>query len=228
LNFSIIIFCYNEKITIGKVIEASLSVVSQLGSDYEVIVVDDGSTDGTESVIKQYPQVKHLRHPRNKGIGAALRSGYAAASKEYVCAVPGDGQFDLQELLQLQPFDKHSFYSFYRPKTNYNLYRKFLTRANLFFNRLLLGIQLKDVNWIKVYRQEQLAFAAPQLESSIVESEICAKLMKAGAAPVQLPSVYHVRTAGVATGGHWKTLRLALSETWDLFLVVNAFEKKLN
>ena len=229
MNFSIIIFCHNEAGNIQQVIESAFAFLYQHSTEFEVIIVDDGSTDETPGVIAPFlqtsKQLKYLKHQKNSGIGMALCTGYAAAEKEYVCAIPGDGQFNIKELLDVKPFDHLSFYSFYRPRTYYSLYRSFLTFANREFNALFLGIRLKDVNWIKVYRKEQLDFADSQLKSSIVESEICAKLIKAGARPIELPSVYQKRTSGVSKGGNWKTLRLVIRDVYDLFTVVHRFKK---
>lgn len=188
--------------------------------------MDDGSSDGTEKVVRQYPQLKYIRHSANKGIGTALQTGYSSASKEFVCAIPGDGQFDVSELLQVKRFDFYTFYSFHRPVTNYNIYRSLLTKGNRVFNHLFLGIKLKDVNWIKVYRKDQLNFAEPQLRSSLVESEICAKLIKSGCEAVEIPSVYLERKTGVSTGGSWKTLSKAITEIAELCMVVYSFKKK--
>ena len=226
MNISIIVFCYNEHASIGQVIQSSLDIAAKLGDDHEVIVVDDGSTDGSQEVIAQYDSIKYIRHPQNKGIGAALRSGYAAAIKEYVCAVPGDGQFDLTELLSVRPFGFDTFYSFYRPSTNYSAYRKALTILNKLFNKYILGINLRDVNWIKVYRKEQLLFVNPELYSSIVESEICCKLLKSGSRAIELPSVYLERQSGEAKGGKWNTLVKAINEVWTLYRVTRRFKKK--
>ncbi|MDW8273872.1 MAG: glycosyltransferase family 2 protein, partial [Chitinophagales bacterium] len=133
----------------------------------EIIIVDDGSTDGTRDICnslkKEYPNIKLITHAKNMGIGQALLSGYSAATQEYICAVPGDGQFNIQELSKIQPFGKDTFYSFYRPQTNYNLYRKLLTWLNRLFNQHILGLYLRDVNWVKVYRREHLMITAPVL-----------------------------------------------------------------
>jgi len=227
LKISIIIFCHNERDNIDSVIQSTQKTAGLISNDYEIIVVNDGSTDGTAEKIRQHSGIKVITHPVNSGIGMAIRSGYNAATKEFVCAIPGDGQFDVNELKQVQPFAINSFYSFYRPKTNYNPYRQFLTNANRFFNSTLLGISLKDVNWIKVYRKDQLQFVDYKLKSSIVESEICAKLIKAGCTPIQLPSVYHQRLSGQSQGGKWKTLRKTLLEMRALYTEVSKFKKHL-
>lgn len=230
MNISIIIFCNNEAGNLHGVIESALAFLKGFTNSFEVIIVDDGSTDQTAEVVapflKKPTQCRYIRHEKNAGIGMALRTGYAAAEKEFVCAIPGDGQFDIKDLSDLKPFSNHNFYSFFRPQTNYSPYRTFLNKANLQFNRLLLGIHLRDVNWIKVYRKEQLDFVQAELKSSIVESEICAKLIKAGSVPIELPSVYHERKSGISQGGSWKTLRQVLYEMYSLFLVTRKFKKQ--
>ena len=223
MKISIIIFCYNERENVEAVLLDVLAMAQNTFSACEIIVVDDGSTDGTQELFEKYSSIRYIKHTNNRGIGEALRTGYEAATMEYVSAIPGDGQFDVKEFAVIRPFNFYQFYSFYRPVTNYNLYRKTLTWMNKVFNAYFIGLHLRDVNWIKVYRREQLDYTQPQLKSSIVESEICAKLMKSGVRPIEIPSIYHNRKTGEAKGGSWNTLRKAMAEMVALYSAVHAF-----
>ncbi len=199
-------------------------LLPKISDDFEIIIVNDGSTDETarecEQLLYVHSFVKLITHSKNMGIGMALRSGYSAASKEYVCAVPGDGQFNVDELRQVKPFPLNIYYSFYRPQTHYSIYRMCLTWGNRLFNQHILAVYLRDVNWIKVYRREHIAMANPQLHSSLIESEICAKLYKSEIMPIEIPSDYLPRNSGKSKGGGIKTLRMALRETLKLWWVV--------
>ena len=225
ISLSLIVFCYNEAGNIGRVIDLCCKLLPDISSDYELIVIDDGSSDSTADEVMEkaasFPALRLIRHEVNKGIGNALRSGYAAATKEYVCAIPGDNQFDLALLKEVKPFDDNTYYAFYRINTGYSTYRRLLSWGNRLFNQHVLGILLRDVNWVKVYRLSQLRSIQPRLTSSLVESEICAKLYRKGVRPIEMPTAYLRREFGTPKGGGWKTLSLAIRDmsklVWEVY-----------
>ncbi len=96
---------YNEAENIEAMVEDVIQMMDPLADDYEVIVVDDGSHDGTAQVVKsleqRYPQVRLVQHEVNQGYGAAVFSGLTNASKELVFFTDSDRQFDLQEIHKL-------------------------------------------------------------------------------------------------------------------------------
>ncbi|MGQ9758146.1 MAG: glycosyltransferase [Actinomycetota bacterium] len=97
--------CYNDSATIGEVVEKALQVLRELTDDYEVIIVDDGSSDDSgaviDSVAAAHPKVRVVRHDRNRGYGAALRSGIKTSSKKWIFYTDSDGQYDVEELRRL-------------------------------------------------------------------------------------------------------------------------------
>ncbi len=226
-SWSIIIFCYNEESTIGKVIDSSLAVLRQLNPmEHELIVVDDGSSDNTSNIIRQKcqetPDIKFIEHKTNNGIGMALLSGYSKAGYENICAIPGDGQFDPRELLPFATIPDNHIISFYRQQTTrYTPYRKFLSLANKMVNRYVLGIKVRDVNWIKVYKRHKLDQIKISLHSSLIESEICAKMVLKNHEIIEVQSTYHPREGGFSKGSSFSILMKALLEVLSLMWEIN-------
>ncbi len=95
-SLSVVMFGFNEEENVAPVMEEALAYLRRRVARYELIFVDDGSTDRTreraQAVAPDDPGVRVLSHDRNRGIGAALRTGYGAASLEWVTLLPADGQ----------------------------------------------------------------------------------------------------------------------------------------
>ncbi|NLS76085.1 MAG: glycosyltransferase family 2 protein [Chloroflexi bacterium] len=98
---SIVIPAYNEEQAIGPVIEETIRAMDAAGRPYEIIVVDDGSRDGTAQVVRGYPRVKLIQHHTNRGGGAARTTGIHAAQSEYVLVTDGDGSYPAQDTPRL-------------------------------------------------------------------------------------------------------------------------------
>lgn len=231
-SWSIIVFCYNEENTIGTVIDSVIDFfkINNIEKS-EIIVVDDGSNDGTESIIstiiKNGEELKYIRFPKNMGIGKALLTGYKNASNENVVAIPGDGQFDISELKPYINFPEKSFVSFYRKELNhYSSYRKLITKTNRQFNKNLLSLNIKDVNWVKAYKSKDLEKIDLKLDSSLIGSEICSKLAVKKFSVIETESVYHKRMGGKSRGASLKTLSQAVSDIVKLSFVIRKFRKE--
>ena len=231
VNISIIIFFYNEAGTLKTVFENTYYVLQNeaVFQSYEILIVNDGSVDGSEEIAKkiakEYPETVHLvTHKKNKGIGEALKSGYKKATKDFICAIPADNQFNVEQLLDARPFSSKEFISFYRVSNQvYSPYRKLLSQLNRWFNQIVLHMDMKDVNWIKVYRKDQLDRINIELSTSIVESEICAKLHRLGCIPIEIPSTYKNRVYGMSTAGNLMSLKKVVAEIFDLYRSVSRF-----
>jgi glycosyltransferase involved in cell wall biosynthesis len=233
-SWSIVIFCFNEKGNVANVIRDSISVLKTLAGDRrELVIVDDGSTDGSileiESELLNFPgeNVKFIKHPVNLGIGMALKNGYSNASNENVCAVPADGQFNIKELLPFPTVESNSFICFYRKENqSYSLLRNMLSLFNKQFNKLLLSIEFKDINWVKIYKTDVLKKLDLQLHSSLIETEICAKLVASGNKFIEVESRYLSRNHGVSKGASWNIVKKVINELIKVYLSVRAFKRK--
>src|SRR5512144_1190883 len=104
-GLSIFFPAYNDAGTIASLVIVAHMTAREITDDHEVIVVDDGSPDHTGALLdelaKAHAWLKVVHHPKNRGYGGALRSGFAAASKELVFYTDGDAQYDPRELATL-------------------------------------------------------------------------------------------------------------------------------
>lgn len=233
-SWSIVVLCYNEAENIKRVIQEvqdKLVVISN--AEGEIILVNDGSSDHSDAVIQELLQlpanknVKYVHHSVNLGIGKALHSGYGQASGDNVVMIPGDGQFDLEELIPYKNIDKKTIVAFYRVEnTTYTLSRNILSLFNNVLNWLFIGLKLKDVNWVKVYKNSALQDLTLEINSSLVESEICSKLIHLGHRAIEVESKYLPRQAGESKGASWAIIKQAIIDIPILILVFRRFKRK--
>lgn len=232
LDWTLFIFCYNEEGSVGSVIDQAVRVASKLcENSFEVLVINDGSSDRSAEIInakcEEYQRARVIHHKENLGIGSALISGYTNAKGTHVCGIPADGQFNVEELLPFRESERGEVICFVREDKRYNMYREFLTTFNQITNKVLLGLALQDVNWVKIYHLDDLRSIKPTMKSSLIESEMCAMLKAKGVNFIEVPSVYKERSAGDTKGGSLRTVGMAVLEFAKLLVRVNLFRMKL-
>jgi glycosyltransferase involved in cell wall biosynthesis len=228
-TWSVGVACYNEEVTIEKVVEDALAVLEEITDQYEIIIVDDCSTDNSGNIIKKltdkHRHVKAIHHKKNLGIGETIRDIYFNAKYENVTFIPGDAQFDVRELLPYSNIEEQTYLSFYRKENEvYSGFRTILSHLNKLINRHFLGLEVKDVNWVKVYKTNMLSNLDIQLKSSIVGSEICAKLNILGYKPIEVLSTYHPRIAGKSKGASLSNVVKVALEFLKLLRSVRQFK----
>lgn len=147
LSITISIPAYNEEETIEKVVKEAIKEVGKITKDYEILLVDDGSTDNTKEIIKRLSRNKRIRaiyHKKNKGFTGAMKSCLYNAKKHLVFLAPADGQFDFKELNKfVEAIKSFDVAIGYREKREEGLIRKFNSWGFHTLCKVLLGIPWK-------------------------------------------------------------------------------------
>lgn len=230
-SISVGVLCYNESGAIATVLQDAIHFLNENNLvTAELLVVDDGSIDNSveivEDLAKTEPRIRLIKHQKNLGIGEALRTLFHNFRNDIFTYIPGDRQFDIRELQPWLNIQIGEMVNLYRVEnTSYNFFRNGLSWLNKNINRYLVGLALKDVNWILVLRREDIQRTMPlQLHSSIVTSEVCAKLSALGCKVLEAPSKYLPRETGKSRGASFKIIFKAAKETIRLMIVIWQFK----
>jgi glycosyltransferase involved in cell wall biosynthesis len=204
-SLSLFFPCHNEAGNVGPMIEQAVSTAESYGVDYEVIVVDDGSRDETAKIAESYsarnPRVRLVRHPKNLGYGAALRSGFAAATKDLVFLTDGDGQFHIADIEKLfSKIDSCDVVTGYRLERRDAPHRRLNGWIWTRLSRLLFGLGVRDVDCaFKLFRAKALKGLVLRSNQLLIHAEILARLKKRGCKIQEIGVTHHPRTAGKAS-----------------------------
>jgi glycosyltransferase involved in cell wall biosynthesis len=221
-SLSVFFPCYNEQDNIRRVYESARKVLGSLGVDYEMIFVNDGSKDRTgeiaDGIAAEDPHVKVIHHPTNFGYGAALQSGFRAATKRLVFYTDGDGQFDMGEMPALLPLmEECDIVSCYRINRQDSFIRKVNAWCWTKLVCLVFGMKLRDIDCaFKLYKRE--IFEAIEMKSTgaLIDTEILARAIRKGYAVRQVGVHHYPRKAGVQTGARLSVILRAFRELFRL------------
>jgi len=219
-NVSISVFfpCYNEQDNITRVVEQALTVLEKLKADFEVIIVNDGSSDSTgqiaDELAGQKDRVKVVHHRTNLGYGAALQSGFKAATKELVFYTDGDGQFDINEMPPLlRLMEQYDIVSCYRLNRQDNLIRKINGWCWTKLVCLLFGMKIRDIDCaFKLYKREIFDNIKVVSTGALIDAEILARAVRKGYRVTQQGIHHYPRTAGAQTGANLRVILRAFKE----------------
>jgi glycosyltransferase involved in cell wall biosynthesis len=218
-KLSLVLPAHNEVTNISDVTRRALDVLPQLAEAFEIIVVDDGSTDGTTELLDrlalEQPQIVPVHHPRNRGYGAALASGFAAATGDHIMFMDSDQQFDIADLSYLAPFvARYDIVAGYRIDRQDATYR--ILYANIFklAVRLLFRVQLRDIDCaFKVFRADMLKSMKLESPGALINTEILAKSARCSASYVEVGVHHYPRKSGESSGGSPRVVVRAMKET---------------
>jgi glycosyltransferase involved in cell wall biosynthesis len=202
-GLSVVLPAYNEAANIGSAVAKAIATGERLFPQYEVIVVDDGSRDGTGAAVEEltrehYPRVRLVRHRINLGYGAALRTGFKHARFDLVFFTDSDNQFDVSELEYFLPLmADHDLV------TGFRVYRyDAVLRCILswFYNRLvgvLFRLRVRDVDCaFKLMRREVVRKVEIEVDNFFVNTELLAKARRWNFRIAEKGVRHYPRTAG--------------------------------
>jgi glycosyltransferase involved in cell wall biosynthesis len=218
LAMSVIFPAFNEEDNIRRTVETTVKVLPKVAMRWEVIVVDDGSTDATtlicDDLKARYAEVKVIRHSQNRGYGAALKSGIMAAQYDLIFFSDSDGQFDLRELQQLICWSEdYDIVAGYRAKRHDPLHRCINALGWNVLVRLVLGIKIRDIDCaFKLFRRA--VFDRVQIRSvgAMVNTEILVQATQLGMRVQQVKVNHFPRRYGKQSGA-------------NVYVIINAFRE---
>lgn len=214
--------CYNEQGNVRKVAEQALGVLEGLHADYEVIIVDDGSSDNTgplaDAVAAEHPRVRVIHHARNLGYGAALQSGFRAATRPIVFYTDGDAQFDIAEMPPLLPLlEKYDIVSCYRLNRQDNFVRRMNGWLWTRFTSVMFSLPLRDIDCaFKLYKRAIFDDIRMESTGALIDTEILARAARKGYTITQRGVHHYPRTAGRQTGANLRVVLRAFKELLKL------------
>jgi dolichol-phosphate mannosyltransferase len=226
-RLSLVIPAYNEAAGIRQAVAEADAALSELASDYEILIVDDGSCDGTSALVAEEaarrPHVCLLRHEVNQGYGAALRTGFVAARFERVAFTDADCQFylaDLGGLLDLA--EAHPIAVGYRIDRQDPARRRFLSWGYNTLVRGLLGTRVRDCDCaLKVFHKDVVASLLPETSGFFVNTEMLTRARQLGYSVAETGVRHRPRLKGKSTvslGDVPRTLGTLLPFWWSRVL----------
>lgn len=204
-SLSIVIPIYNEQESISDVIHDIAEKLPTYFYNYEIIAVNDGSTDNTSQILRKLrrsvPDLVIINNSENKGFGSALLEGLQASSKEFAAYVPGDGQFlisDMRHCFEL--LEGNDLVLGYRGgRSDYTLKRIVMSYGYLTLLTILFGLKYMDVGWVHIWRVAKVRDLNLSAGRGIfVLTEIALRFRSLGYSITEGPSYYHPRIGGEA------------------------------
>lgn len=220
-SISAVLPAYNEEAVIAETVQRTGDAIAALGiTDFEILVIDDGSSDATAaraaSAAAPGRRVRVVSHPRNSGYGAALRSGFDAATREAVFHMDSDGQFDPTEISRLLAlYGPDKVVSGYRIRRNDTLLRRLYHTAFFGLVRLLFGPTVRDVNCaFKLF--PRAVGQGLHSEGALVCTELLVRAQRSGYRLMDVGVHHYPRTTGRATGANVRVVVRAFRELREL------------
>jgi glycosyltransferase involved in cell wall biosynthesis len=226
-GLSVFFPAYNDSGTIASLVISALKTAERLTTDFEVIIVNDGSVDRTaeiaDELARTYPQVRVIHHQRNRGYGGALRSGLAAATRDLVFYTDGDAQYDPAEMAQLwEAFDERvDLVNGYKISRSDPLHRIVIGRIYHHTVKLLFGLRVRDVDCdFRLMRRAIFDRVALEKNSGVICLEMMKKIQDAGFRIAEVPVHHYHRSYGRSQFFNFRRLAKTAVDVMKLWYVL--------
>ena len=215
---------HNEEANLRGLVDEALAALPALADTFEIIIVDDGSRDATPGIADELAagdgRVLVVHHPRNRGYGAALRSGFGASRYDLIAFTDGDRQFRVADLGRLTArFQEGGVDAVvgFRIKRADPLIRTLYARAYRLANRIFFSLKVTDVDCAcKIFRRDILKGVGVESEGAFFSAELLIKLRAGGRAVVEVGVPHYPRLAGTPTGARPQVVFQAIRDFWSL------------
>jgi glycosyltransferase involved in cell wall biosynthesis len=204
---TVFIPAYNEESNLAHCVQAVLSKVNELGIAAEILIVNDGSRDGSaevaEALATRFGQVRVIHHPQNRGMGWAFITAQAHAQGEWFILIPADLAIhpdDLQRYFEVAP-QADIVVGLCTARSDYTPFRRLVSWANITLIRTLFGMKLRQFQYISLYRMDVLgAIRIEYWRSAFFLAEILIKARDQGRKLVEVEVRYLPRSRGRPSG----------------------------
>ncbi|MEQ9618259.1 MAG: glycosyltransferase family 2 protein [Deltaproteobacteria bacterium] len=222
-SISVILPAYNEEENIKGTVDNCVLYLENMAGGYEVIVVNDGSVDRTRAIVNELSlansKIILVNHDVNRGYGSALRSGFDAATLEYIFFMDSDGQFDILDLDRLlRHAGEKEIVIGYRENRADSMIRSLNAWLYSMYIRLIFGLGVKDMDCaFKIFPKKAYQSVKPiKADGALFSAEFLIKLKKKGYNLIEVPVRHFPRKFGDQSGADIHVILKMFRESWKL------------
>jgi glycosyltransferase involved in cell wall biosynthesis len=209
---------YNEKDNIETAVTEALRVGHAITPDLEIVIVDDASTDGcggiADRLADEHPEVKVCHHSKNRKLGGALKTGFTAATKEWILYMDSDLPIRMDDALDAVPLTENADIVIgWRRSRAESKKREIFSKVYNWLIRTVFGLRVIDVNFaFKLFKRSYMDDILLTSEGSFIDAELLLEMQRMGARIAEIGLNYYPRVAGVSTLASYSVIFKVLAE----------------